>query len=196
MGTVALLLLQLAAGCQETLITHRTPPLAPMSPARQRPAPADAVANALVLSVHPGLIDTNGNGYPDEFLATAYLIDRRYPPPLREDGAFVFELFTVGDAGRPGLEPIHRWRIEGEALKLCYARAGAGVCYQFRPSLLDGGTDELSMSYADLRCRFEPADGRPPVYAGEVATLQVGRRVLVPQERWQEIADPAPAAPN
>ncbi len=189
-----------SVGCQETWVTARPPALPPANPPRLRPPPGDARATAVVLNVDPSPVDTNGNGYADQLFATAHVFDRRYPLPIREDGAFVFELYPVGTAGRDGATPIHSWRIEGPALVVCQARSGVGACYQFRPSLLDGGTDRLLIADADLVCRFEPADGRAPVYAGEVATLQVGRRVLIPQPRWREITEPvpapAPAAPN
>jgi hypothetical protein len=137
-------------------------------------------------------VDTNGNGYADQIFATAHLFDRRYPLSIFENGAFVLELYPVGRARASDEPPVHQWRIEGELLRQCQARSGVGPCYQFRPSLLDGGTDQLAIVEADLVCRFEPADGRAPVYAGEVATLQVGRRVLIPQTRWREAEVPAP----
>ena len=32
---------------------------------------------------------------------------------------------------------------------------------------------------ADMRCRFEPADGRKPTDSGTVTSIQVGRRILL-----------------
>ena len=45
---------------------------------------------------------------------------------------------------------------------------------------------------ADMVCRFEPDDGGDPTYAGGVATIQVGQRVLLPPVRWQPQAESSP----
>jgi hypothetical protein len=141
-----------------------------------------------VLNVSAAPLDTNGNGYPDLIHATAHLFDTRYPPAIKEDGTFVFLLWASGEVGLPDVDPLHEWRIEGEALELAHARSAFGECYRFRLSLLDGGTDRLPIGMADIQCWFEPADGRSATYAGEVASIRIGRRVLVPQLRWEESA--------
>ncbi|MHC4093330.1 MAG: hypothetical protein ACYSVY_24180 [Planctomycetota bacterium] len=173
------------AGCKTSKRTGSHRPLPP-KPRPIQPAPPDARTDALVLNVSAAPRDTNGNGYPDLIHATAHLFDRRYAPAIREDGAFVFLLFAPGDAARPDAEPIRSWRYEGEALKKASWQSAFGDCYVFRLNLLDAGTDVLDISMADVLCLFEPADGRPPTYAGQVATIQIGRRVLVPQLRWKE----------
>ena len=188
-GTAFALTLAALVSCQETRITGYQRPL---RPTLQRPeaVPADARVDALVLTVSITPIDTNANGYPDLLDATAHLFDTRYRPTIREQGAFVFLLFAPGEAGRPDSKPIRRWRIEGEKVLRSQIRSAFGVGYHFRPSLLDGGTDMLPFVTADLVCYFEPADGRDPVYAGEVRTIQVGRRVLVPQARSRQMTEP------
>ncbi len=40
----------------------------------------------------------------------------------------------------------------------------------------------------------QPADGRDPVYAGQISSIQLGRRVLIPQPTWRQQTQP-PAAP-
>ena len=158
----------------------------PPKPRPIQPAPEDARTNALVLNVSAAPLDTNGNGYPDLIYATAHLFDRRYAPPIREPGAFVFLLYAPGDAGRVEASPIREWRYEGEVLTQTFARSAFGLCYGFRLSLLDDGrSDELNIRMADILCRFEPADGRDPTSCGQVATIQVGRRVLVPRLEWR-----------
>jgi len=176
--------------CQETRITGYQRPLRPTL-RRPEAVPADARVDALVLTVSSTPIDTNANGYPDLLEATAYLFDTRYRPTIREQGAFVFLLYAPGEAGRSDSKPIRRWRIEGEKVLRSQTRSAIGVCYHFRPSLLDGGTDTLPFVTADLVCYFEPADGRDPIYARDVSTIQVGRRVLIPQTRWRQMMEPS-----
>ncbi|MHC4079865.1 MAG: hypothetical protein ACYS15_18710 [Planctomycetota bacterium] len=183
--------LVISAGCTSSRSSAaHTRPLPP-KPRPLQPAPPDARANALVLNVSAAPLDTNGNGYPDLIHATAHLFDTRYPPAIKEDGTFVFHMYASGQVGRPDVEPIQEWRIEGEALEQAHARSAFGECYRFRLSLLDGGTDRLPISMADIQCRFEPADGREATYAGEVTSIRIGRRVLVPQLRWEESAETA-----
>ena len=155
------------------------------------PPPVDAHADAILLFVAPSPNDTNGNGYADQVEATVHLFDRRYPLPFHEEGAFVFMLFPPAEGGNPGAEPIFTWRYEGAALAICKARSALGPCYTFAPNLLEHGSDELSIFNADLVCSFEPADGRGPVHAGSIPSLQVGRRVLVPSTKWHVTDKPA-----
>ena len=184
-----------AAGCQQTSTTsgfHR-----PMPP-KPRPLPrlpADARADALVLNISAAPLDTNGNGYVDLILVSAHLFDRRYPPAMHEDGAFVFLLYGGGDAARPGSQPIHEWRIEDEALRRSHTRSAFGAGYRFRLSLLEGGTDALPIATADIVCRFEPADGRPSVYPSEISSIQMGLRSRPWQSfEWREEVEPSAEA--
>jgi hypothetical protein len=195
---VALLLVGLglslgALGCQETRMSgyhRRLPP----KPRPLRPAPPDALTDALVLNVSAAPLDTNANGYPDLIHATAHLFDTRYYPSIREDGAFVFVLYAAGEVGDPEAEPLRLWRIADERLERAHARSGFGDCYRFKLSLLEDGGDILPISMGDIVCRFEPTDGRSPVYAGEVSSIQIGRRVLVPQLKWRQVTEPAAEA--
>jgi hypothetical protein len=183
--------LAIGAGCTSSRSSAAyTRPLPP-KPRPLQPAPPDARANALVLNVSATPLDTNGNGYPDLIHATAHLFDTRYPPAIKEDGAFVFRLYAPGQSGLPDARMFNEWRIEGEALEEAHARSAFGECYRFRLSLLDGGTDRLPVNMADIKCWFEPADGRAATHAGEVASIRIGRRVLVPQLRWEESAESA-----
>ncbi|MCZ6652718.1 MAG: hypothetical protein O7D91_06785 [Planctomycetota bacterium] len=182
-----------AMGCQETRTTGFRRPLPPKPRPIQRVQP-NARADALVLNVSAGPLDTNGNGYPDLIHATAHLFDTRYPPAMREDGAFVFLLFVSGEVGRANAQPIRQWRIEGAELQRAQTRSAFGESYQFKLSLLADGTDTLPIAAADMVCRFEPADGRDPVYAGQISSIQLGRRVLIPQPAWRQRTEP-PAAP-
>jgi hypothetical protein len=189
--------LLIAAGC--TTSRSRMGYQRPLRP-EPRPLPAvppDASVDALVLNVAAAPLDTNGNGYPDLIYATAHLFDTRYAPAMRADGAFVFLLFASGQVGDPEAEPIHEWRFEGAELERAQARSAFGECYRFRLSLFDdGGTDILPIHMADIQCRFEPADGGDPTYAGEVTTVRIGRRILVPQLEWEESAGAARRLPS
>ncbi len=182
-----------AAGCQETRTASGFQRPMPPKPRPLPRLPADARANALVLNIAAAPLDTNRNGYADLILASAHLFDRRYPAAMHEDGAFVFLLYGGGDAARPGSQPIHEWRIEDEALRRSYARSAFGVGYRFRLSLLEGGTDALPITTADIVCRFEPADGRSPVYPSEISSIQMGLRSR-PQRpfEWREEVEPFP----
>ena len=181
------------AGCQETRTRGYQRPLPP-GPRRIPPPPPDVRVDAIVLNVAITPIDTNGNGYPDLIYATAHLFDRRYPPSIREEGGFVFVLYAGGQVGLPDVDPIRTWRIEGEALRRTYFRSGFGQAYSFNLSLREGGTDRLPIAVGDLVCRFEPSDGRDPVYVGAVSSIQLGRRVVVPQLNWKEEEVPSAAA--
>lgn len=177
--------LSAAAGCETTRTVGYYKPIPP-KPRPLEPAPADARADALVLNISTSPVDTNGNGYPDLIYATAHLFDTRYAPAIQEDGAFDFRLYAPGDAARPDAEPMRHWRFDAEATKRSAGRSAFGPCYRFGLSLLDGGSDVLPVPMADVVCRFEPAGGGEPTYAGEVATIQIGQRVLVPTYRWEE----------
>ena len=188
-AALGLLLLGGMTGCQETRIAgfnRRLPPKPRPLPA----VPADARANAIVLNLSAAPLDTNGNGYPDLIHATAHLFDTRYPPAIHQHGAFVFSLYTPGDVGRPGAEPLREWRIADGQLRQSVARSAFGGCYQFRLSLLEGGTDVLPIPWGDIVCRFEPAAGGAPISAGQVTSIQIGRRVVIPALRWREQTEP------
>ncbi len=178
-------------GCQTTKLAGYYRPLPP-KPRPLQPAPPDARADALVLNVSVAPRDTDGNGYPDLIDATAHLFDRRYPPAIYQDGAFIFAMFAPGDVSRPGATPLHEWRIADEEFQRARGRSAFGQCYRFRLSMLDNdGTDEWPLPVADIVCVFEPADRGEPTWSGEVATIQIGRRVRVPRFRWQEDRDPS-----
>ena len=180
------------AGCvsSEKAATYYRP--LPPKPRPMKPAPPDARANAMVLNVSAAPMDTNGNGYPDLIHATVHLFDRRYPPAIYEDGAFTFAMFAPGDVARGGAEPIQEWLIEDERLQETRGRSAFGECYRFRLSFLENqSTDRIDLPMADLICVFEPADGAEPTWSGQVATIQIGQRVRVPNLRWREITDPA-----
>lgn len=180
----------LAAGCTRSrMTTSYYRPIEPQ-PRPLPPPPPDARADALVLNVSTTPDDTNGNGYPDLIRADAHLFDTRYPPAIREDGAFVFQLYAAGDVGRGETEPVRRWRIDEEQTPQRLVRSAFGDCYQFRLSLLEEGTDSLPFDSADLVGWFEPADGRTPIYAGQISSIQVGQRVFIPRFEWQVTTDP------
>jgi hypothetical protein len=174
--SLPLALLALLAACQTSVTTSDGRP----SPPEVRPAPpvpAGAQANAMALRVAAKPTDTNGNGYPDLIAAEAYLFSQPHPSPMYEPGAFVFGLYMEGIAFDDGAVPLAEWRIDGDELERRKMRSAMfGIGYGFRLSLLEAGVDELPVMNANLRCSFEPADGRPPVEPTGVPTLQIGRR--------------------
>ena len=126
---------------------------------------------------------------PDMIPATIHLFDRRYPPAIFEEGAFVFEMYAPGDVAVTDAEPIRVWRIEGDQLAMARTRSAFGGCYRFRLSMLDEGSDTLPIAMADVVCRFEPLDGGATVHAGQSASIQIGRKVLVPKFKWQTVTE-------
>ncbi len=179
-----------AAGCENSRMTTGYYRPLPPKPRPLVPPPPDARADALVLAVSTTPTDTNGNGYPDLIRATAHLFDTRYPPAIREDGAFVFQLYATGDVGRADAEPVRRWQINRDECLQMRAPSAFGGCYQFNLSLLDEGPDSLPFEFADMVCWFEPADGRAPVYSGQISSIQVGQRVFIPRFEWKVAQDP------
>ena len=193
---LALIAVIFAAGCVETRLQGYSQRPVPPQRDPAPPPPSSARADALVLTVGATL-DTNGNGYPDLIQANVHLFDRRYAPTLREDGAFQYTLFPAGEVDLAETDPIRTWRIEGEDLQRAFIRSGFGLGFRFRLSLLENGaTDRIDLSLGDIVCRFEPADGRDYLYAGEVSTIQLGRRVRVtPRERFEQPKESATEAP-
>lgn len=177
----------LVPACTETREAVGYPRSAPPRP-RPSPPPRDARADVVVVNVGAAPADTDGNGYPDSLQVTAYLFDTRYPPPIFEDGTFVFLLYASGEAAQPAAQPLRQWRFADQALAGARARNYFGPCHLFRLSLLDQGSDSLGVAMADLACRFEPADGGDPARTRGVATIGLGRRAAIP--------GPPPAAPS
>lgn len=163
------------AGCQtERVITSDGRPLPP-PPRPAPPPPPSAKANRMAFFVGQKPDDTNRNGYPDLISTTVMLVSSPHPTPIRQDGAFVFEMYPPGRYGSRDAKPIVSWRLEGEAVRRAEAIALAGPCYQFQLSLLAVGGDVLEFDRGDLICRFEPADGSPVVVSDGVRTIQLGR---------------------
>ena len=176
----------IAPACTESRMTTSYYRPMPPKPRPLQPAPPDARANALVLNVSATPLDTNGNGYPDLIHASAHLFDTRYAPAIPEQGAFIFQMYPSGHAGQPDVKPIRQWRVADEALQQALHRSAFGACYSFRLSLLDDGSDRLEIPMADIVCYFVPDDGGKPTHAGDVYTVAIGRRVLVPPLMWHE----------
>ncbi|UCD76486.1 MAG: hypothetical protein JSV91_06090 [Phycisphaerales bacterium] len=180
-STALCLLLSTTIGCETTKVQSSDGRPLPPEPRPAPRTPADALANAIALRVGAKPIDTNGNGYPDLIQVEAYLFSEPHPTPTYEDGAFVFTLHHRGQTDRPDALPIAEWRIEGEVLESCKGISSLfGPAYTFGLSLMDAGGDEYPLCGADLSCRFEPADGRPPVDGKGVRSLQIGRRSANP----------------
>jgi len=173
---VALLVLSGAgAGCTTEVTTSDGRPLAP-EPRAARVVPAGAVPNQMTLVVGPKPLDANGNGYPDQIQVVTTLFSVPHYTGIEWDGAFVFTLYKRGDAGRAGATPIAEWRFEGVASRAAVETSMIGRGYRFDLSLLESGTDRLPPTTADIRGRFEPADGNPVVHASNQAReVQLGR---------------------
>ncbi len=173
---IAIALLVACAGCQtERVRTSDGRPMPP-EPRPARPAPEGLAARHMYLQPFPP-IDGDGNGYPDIIpIETRLWADLRFAS-LEADGVFVFTLFRRGEARRPGARPIAEWRLTGETIEAGRAQSALGVRYLFRLNLLESTTDRLPPTQADLRGRFEPANGAPVVRTrDEVRPVQIGRR--------------------
>ena len=161
--------------CQTTVTegSHARP--MPSKPIAPPPVPSDAQVSAMTfMMLSPKARDTTGNGRADLIVIETYLFAEPYPSPVFAPGEFVFELFPIGGAGEPGVKPVATWRFAGPAAESARIVAMAGACYRFSLSLLDNhGTDVLPFNAASLTARFEPADGRPPIKAGGVVTVQL-----------------------
>jgi hypothetical protein len=166
----------LVGGCVNEKVT--TSDGRPMSEKpRQAPVtPSDAVINRMAFMVGSKPDDTTGNGYPDLIRATVALFASPHPMAVRGNGVFEFRLYTFGSAARPDAEPLAFWRIEGEDITKAEAMGSYGPAYQFQLSLNDAGGDQYPLTSADLRCRFIPADGSPPVQSDGVRSIRIGRR--------------------
>jgi hypothetical protein len=168
--------LLLAAGCQtEKVVSSDGRPM----PEKPRPAPrvpAGAQPNTMTLVVSPRPEDADGNGYPDRIQVASSLFSVPHPTPMTAEGAFVFTLFRHGEARQPGAEPIAEWRFEADQVRAARGNVLYGTAYRFSLSLLEVGSDRISPVRADVRGRFEPADGGPVVHSSdEVRLVQLGR---------------------
>jgi hypothetical protein len=105
------------------------------------------------------------------------LFSSQHPIAIRQNGAFIFTLYAQGTVGTPGAASIGTWRVETDGPQRTLASTFAGPSYLFQLNLMDVGGDKLPLDRADLVCRFEPADGSPPVHSDGVRTIQIGRRL-------------------
>ncbi len=146
----------------------------PPEPRAAPVTPSTARVNRMALMIiGPKPIDTDGNGRPDTIPIEVFLFAEPHPTPVFEDGAFVFDLYAIGEAGDKSVPPITSWRFEGEMLAGHQGRGMIGPMYRFALSLLDQGGDDLGLPAVDLVASFHPADGRRPIRSSGVRTLQM-----------------------
>jgi hypothetical protein len=164
------------AGCQtERVVTSDGRPLPPKPrPAPRAPVGTEPTQMLLVPPMKPD--DADGNGYPDLLRVEAALFGATHPSPLTADGAFIFTLYRLGTVHDADRTPIREWRFEGDAVQGALTRKVYGICYRFNLSLNAGGLDRMPEMEADLRGRFEPANGGAVVHCSdEVRMVRVGR---------------------
>jgi hypothetical protein len=166
----------LLCSCQTERVSSSDGRPLPPAPLPAQPVPAGTKADRMVFMVGSKPDDTNGNGYPDSVKATVALFSLQHPTSIRQDGAFVFTMYSPGQSTTPEIKPLGLWRIEGDTLNKTMDLAQYGPFYRFQLSLLDVGDDRLPLERADLVCRFEPSDGSTPVKCDGVRTIQIGRR--------------------
>ena len=174
-GFVLALALALETGCQTERVVTRSarPPAARPHPAPRMPSGTEPSRMALFVG-QPG--DADGNGYPDLIQVEAALFADEYPIAFAAEGSFVFTLYRRGHARNREAEPIREWRFGPEETSARLMGAIYGRGYRFALSLLDDGTDRYRTMEADLRGRFEPADGGAAVHTSdEVRRVQLGR---------------------
>ncbi len=166
------------AGCETGRVTTSDGRPMPPAPRRVAPVPDGVSANRMAFSVGVKPEDSNANGFPDLIRASVSLFHKPgYNLSLRQDGVFVFELYSAGLADQPGATPAHVWRFTGEDVTKAETAAIYGPCYQFTLSLVGSGAERVPKMRADLVCRFEPADGSPAVVSEGVRSIQIGRRM-------------------
>ncbi len=178
MGYGVLLVLGGVMGCESTtrIVTSDGRPMPSRS--HQIPdTPKGVRANQLALLVSPKPEDSNGNGYPDLIRTTVYLFSQPHPGSIEEAGDLVFTLSRPGRSGVAGVAPLGEWRIEAEQMASHRGQAAFGPGYQVSLSLLTQINDRMPVTRADLVCRFEPADGSPPIVCQGVRTIQIGGRM-------------------
>ena len=165
------------AACQTDRITTSDGWRMPPQPRAAPVTPASAKVDRMVFTVGSKPDDTNNNGFPDSIKVSVALFSSLYPTAVQEEGTFIFSLYPQGRSGGEAAKPLGVWRLSGESLVKAVARTFAGPSYLFQLSLLDVGGDRMPLDRADLTCRFEPADGSPPVNSDGVRTIQIGRRM-------------------
>jgi len=171
---VGLTMIAASAGCvSETVETTTARPMPP-EPRAAPTTPASARPNRLAMMViGPKPIDTDGNGRPDTIPVEVFLFAEPHPTPIFAAGAFVFDLYAIGEAGDTSVPPITSWRFENEDLSAHQARGMIGPMYRFALSLLEKGGDDLGLPAVDLVGRFHPADGGRPIRSSGARTLQM-----------------------
>lgn len=132
----------------------------PMSPPPRVPeaTPMTAPVNRVALVFGPKPIDIDADGVSDIIELDAYLFSQPYPLPRYAEGTLVFEVFAPGAAAQ-GRNPLGRWEIGGGQLNASADRSVFGPCYRIKLDLREIGLAPFPLAKADLRCRFEPADG-------------------------------------
>lgn len=175
LSVLAMLMVPLT-GCQTETIGRGVSRPMPAVPHDPPPVPDGSLVNRMVFMVGSKPIDTDGNGYPDRIDTNVTFFAYPHPTPLWEEGKVVFSMFIKGEANIENAAPIVEWSFEHETLVAARSMSQVGRQYRMALSLYKTGTDRLPFGEVDLICRFEPADGRPPVVCSGVRSLQIGRR--------------------
>lgn len=171
--TAAVMALILAGpGCET--VSVETSDGRPMSPPPTVPeaTPPTAPVNRIALVFGPKPIDIDGDGVSDVIELDAYLFSQPYPLPRYAAGTLVFEVFAPGAAAE-GRNPLGRWELAGPRLAAMADRSVFGPCYRIRLDLREIGLAPFPLARADLRCRFEPADGGPAVTSRGVERVAI-----------------------
>ena len=173
-----------SALCMSTLLcvscqsTHTTSDGAPMgaTPREVAPPPVTMLPNAIAITFAPKPVDTDGNDRPDTLQVTVFLFARPHPAPHWCEGEFHFAIHPPGKAGtptNPGAPAIREWTLSKELVAAARTRALVGPCYEFNPSLLDGGnTDVMEYTSVDLTAWFQPTAGGPRVWLRGIRAVQ------------------------
>lgn len=173
---IALMFTACLFGCQTESVTTSDGRPMPPEPRAITPPPSGTIPDDMMFLVGSKPTDSNGNGYPDLISITVALFARPHQTPLHAPGSFTFELYPMGRAGAPNVEPICSWTITAEEAALQRTRAVYGPCYQFEITLLDAGGDRFTLGRGDLVCRFQPDGDHPVVRNKGIRTIQIGRR--------------------
>ena len=123
----------------------------------------------IVLSTDQFAVDSDGNGFADSFRVYVYLFpdESVYPKPVHRAGSMLFSLTD------PDGKAIAEWVLGPEQLQHAIDPTLPLKGYSAKLNLLDAGSDKLTITQADLTCRFIPEGGQA-VRARGLTTVVIG----------------------
>ncbi len=140
LSLLAVLLLLLGCGTDDTLSTGSVPAPPRPDPIKAPQTPEDAPITNLVVLSTTALQDLDGSGLPTQLPFAAYLYAEPYPSPKWTDGTFELSLYpesTLESRDLPDIEPLAVWRWDAQAGLSARSENLVGPYYRFRIDLTD-----------------------------------------------------------